>query len=98
MPVRSEVEELVSLGPLPDAGTDESEIAAHEAILTKIERPVSDEEAGLLVDLFGPDDCYGLACTLLHLIESAPGGIPLTKKPDVSDNEWRRRLWDRSHR
>jgi hypothetical protein len=34
---------------------------------------------------------------LLHLIESAPGGIPLKSPPKHSDGEWLNRLWTRSH-
>jgi len=58
---------------------------------------VNDEEAALLIECFGPDDCYGLAWALLHLIESAPGGIPLRSKPSPSSNEWIQLLWERSH-
>jgi hypothetical protein len=98
MIVRKEVVALVLLGPLPDETADEALIAIHQERLSKITRPVSDEEAALLVRLFGPDDCYGLAWTLLHLIESAPGGAPLKSEPSRSDNEWLRLLWERSHR
>lgn len=98
MSVRGEVEEFVSLGPLPDWNADEATIARHQEALMKITRPVSDDEAALLVGMFGPDDCYGLAWALLHLIESAPGGIPVKSEPSPSDNEWVRLLWDRSHR
>jgi hypothetical protein len=98
MGVRKEVEDFVAMGTLPDTNADEELIAAHQVRLQKIKRPVTDDEAGLLIKAFGPDDCYGLAWTLLHLIESAPGGAPLKTKPGVSDNEWLRRLWDRAHR
>ena len=98
MSARKEVEDLVVLGPLPDENADEEAIAIHAGLLGKIARPVSDEEAALLVGLFGPDDCYGLAWTLLHLIESAPGGIPLKVEPIHSDGSWLHLLWARSHR
>jgi hypothetical protein len=98
MSIRREVEDLIALGPLPDTSADEEVIAPHQVRLQKINRPVSQEEAVLLIRLFGPDDCYGLAWTLLHLIESAPGGVPLWAKPSASDNEWLHRLWERSHR
>lgn len=98
MTVRKEVNDFVELGPLPDANADEAVIARHQERLHKIKRPVSDDEAALLMGSFGPDDCYGLAWTLLHLIESAPKGAPLKAQPASSDNEWLRQLWERSHR
>lgn len=98
MAIRKEIEEFVALGPLPDSDADEKRIAAHQLQLHKIKSPVSDDEAKLLIRAFGPDECYGLAWTLLHLIETAPGGVPLAAEPSESDNEWLRRLWARSHR
>lgn len=98
MTIRNAVSDLVALGPLPDENADEAVIARHQVCLGKISRPVSDEEAALLIGLFGPDECYGLAWTLLHLIESAPGGVPMSSPPTEDANEWRRRLWARSHR
>jgi hypothetical protein len=98
MGVRKEVIEFVALGPLPDSNAAEEKIALHQAYLQKMKRPVTDEEAALLLGAFGPDDCFGLAWTLLHLIESAPGGVPLTSKPSEAENEWLHRLWERSHR
>jgi hypothetical protein len=98
MTVRQVVVEFAIMGPLPDSSASEETIAKHQARLTRIRRPVTDEEAALLVKCFGPDDCYGLAWTLLHLIESAPGGIPLKEPPSEKDNEWIKRLWARSHR
>jgi hypothetical protein len=98
MTVRKAVEDFVRLGPLPDSNASEESIALHQVHLQRIKRPVTDEEAALLLGSFGSDDCYGLAWTLLHLIESAPNGIPIKYKPSHSDNEWVRLLWDRSHR
>ena len=98
MSIRGEVEEFVALGPLPDENADEATLARHQGHLSRIKPPVSDEEAALLIGMFGPDDCNGAAWTLLHLIESAPGGVPLESEPSASDNEWLRRLWARSHR
>ena len=98
MNIRTEVSELASLGPLPGENADESVIARHQASIGKIDGPVSVEEAAILMGLFGSDDCYGLAWSLLHLIESAPGGAPLASPPTEAENEWLRRLWARSHR
>lgn len=58
MTIRAAVAEFALLGPLPDSSASE-DIDRHEALLLKITRPVSDEEASVLVKCFGPDDCYG---------------------------------------
>ena len=97
MAIRPAVRAFVELGPLPDCHASVETIRAHERLL-EIEGPVSDEEAAVLLRCFGPDDCFGLAWTLLHLIETAPGGIPIKAAPSAQDNEWIQRLWHRSHR
>lgn len=98
MEVRPEVQRFVDRGPLPseDDATEE-EVTARQNELEAINGPVSTEEAGLLLGTFGPDDCFGLAWTLLHLIETAPSS-PVTSPPEPDANEWVRRLWDRAHR
>ena len=95
--MRQEVEEFLKLGQLPDSSEPEESIAHHQAKLMRIDRPVTDEEAAALIRCFGPDECYGLAWTLLHLIETAPGGIPVKEEPPEKENEWIRRLWARSN-
>ena len=57
--MREEIRKLAEMGPLP---------ASDSAELKAISAPTSDEEARILAGLFGPDDCYGLAWTLMHLI------------------------------
>jgi hypothetical protein len=66
--------ELTKLRRLPDeASVDAATLRRLEQLARSITKPVSDEEARALVRLFGPDDsCYGIAWTLLHLIETAP--------------------------
>lgn len=99
MPIRSEVQQLVDLGPFPaSADADEYDIDRRGALLTAIKPPLTHEEAEALLACFGPDEAFGLAWALLHLIEAAPGGAPIFTKPKPSDNEWVRTLWDRSHR
>lgn len=97
MAIRKSVEELVRLGPLPGSQAPKTTLGNYHEHLERIEIPVTDEEAALLVNCFGPDECHGLAWSLIRLIESAPGGIPITSKPRPRDNEWVRRLWSRSH-
>jgi hypothetical protein len=48
-----------------------------------------------LVKLFGPDDCLGLAWTLLHLIETAPGW-PVESALVGLEGEWIDRLRERA--
>jgi len=98
MTIRQEVINFVKLGPLPASSAPVEKIAEHETHLAKIQRPVTDEEARLLLVCFGPDDCFGGAWTLLHLIESAPGGCPLKEPPAPDENEWIKRIWERAHR
>ena len=86
--MRTEVVELSKLGPLP--ASDKPRVALvkkFQDLITSIESPVSDEEARVLVTLFGPDECFGLAWALLHLIESAPGW-PIADSLESSSGEW----------
>jgi hypothetical protein len=90
--------DVIVLGPLPGSAESEATIAKHELALSRVQQPVTDEEASALAKCFGPDDCFGLAWTLIHLIETAPSGIPLRSAPNKDANEWLQRLWSRSHR
>ncbi len=103
--MRDEVKQLLKLGPLPS--TDEVMAAASEQFddklksfekLTKaIAKPVTNEEACALVTLFGPDECFGGAWALVHLIESAPGW-PIKECLKDDQNEWVRNLKERAIR
>ena len=72
--MRLEVANLVEKGPLPPSISDLPTIREWQHALEKITAPVSDEEAIALVALFPKveDECFGLAWTLVHLIETAP--------------------------
>ncbi len=92
------VGELVKLGVLPDSlSPDVAKLQKIQALLAKVEQPVSDDDARALVKLFGSDECFGLAWTLLHLIETAPGW-PLYETLGESENEWVDRLKQRENR
>jgi hypothetical protein len=97
MSVRQVVEDFVELGPLPDSRASEETIGAHQTLLARITPPLTGDEAAAVISSFGPDYCYGLAWTLLHLIESAPGGVPIKERPPETANAWIKRLWARSH-
>ncbi|KOT79200.1 hypothetical protein ADK70_31455 [Streptomyces rimosus subsp. pseudoverticillatus] len=90
MPVRREVQELVDAG-LPSEEDPLEDIERAEQLLESITSPVSDEEAQQLATAFGPDTCFGLAGTLLHLIETAPGASTASYQQDA-DNWWVQRL------
>jgi hypothetical protein len=95
MSIRQEVREFVRKGPLPDSRSASVEhLRELQEALEAITGPVTDDEAALLMTAFGPDDCFGLAWVLLHLIETAPGGAPITEDPGPDANEWVRRMWN----
>lgn len=95
--MRPEVRTFVADGPLPDWDASEDEIDRRVAQLNAVHGPVSHEEAAALAGCFGPDDCYGVAWSLLHLIETGPNPV-LTTRPAADAGEWSHRLYDRAVR
>lgn len=87
MTIRQAVADFLAAGPLPDEDQPPEAIDRAGDLLDRIERPVTDEEAMALIAGFGPDDCYGLAWSLLHLIETAPGAMT-AEYPADSENIW----------
>lgn len=86
--VRKLVEEVGALGPLPsEVDADVDHLKTYERLISAITRPVTDDEARVLVKLFGQDGCFGAASALMHLIETAPGW-PLLECLQSQDNEW----------
>jgi len=70
MTIRPEVQVLVDFGPFPaSADAEVVDVERLGALLTRIAPPVTGEEAMTLLSCFGPDEAFGLAWTLLHLIE-----------------------------
>ncbi|HEY3872228.1 MAG TPA: hypothetical protein VGM10_27955 [Actinocrinis sp.] len=94
MALRAPVTRFLANGPLPDEDQDPEAIERAEKLLEAIASPVTDEEAHALLAGFGPDGCFGLAWTLLHLIETAPGA-ETAQYPADSDNFWLQRLRER---
>src|SRR6188508_2643258 len=85
--MREAVMALVRLGPFPsEKHATPEDLEAVQKLLEQIEKPVSNDEARALCKLFGPDDCFGLAWTMVHLIETSPGW-PLTDALAVSGNQ-----------
>lgn len=93
--MRPEVQVFVAEGPLPDWEASEEEIDRRDKQLRAISRPVTAEEAQALAACFGPDDCYGVAWTLVHLIETSPGPVPSVAPPAPDADHWHHTLWGR---
>ncbi len=96
MTIRDEVREFCRHGPLPSEQDDsehaDADLEMRQQLLHAIAAPVTDEEARLLMTCFGGDNCFGLAWTLLHLVESAPTP-PVTSEPPEDSNPWITLLW-----
>ncbi|MFF7142474.1 hypothetical protein [Streptomyces sp. SID2888] len=91
--MRPEVQAFIADGPLPDWDGSEDEIDRRYEQLRAISRPVTAEEAQALATCFGPDDCYGVAWTLVHLIETGPGPVPSVTRPASDPDNWHETLW-----
>ena len=97
--MRPEVIELEKLGPLPSCDSvlrDNlgDQVGRYEQLITRIESPVTDDEAKILVNLFSSDDCFGLDWTLVTLVESAPSW-PIPECLENTSNQWIRLLRQR---
>jgi hypothetical protein len=98
--MRSTIRRLIELGPLPDESAEvatEELINEYDQLLNSIERPLTDAEAGALCRLFGNDNFYGLAWTLLHLVETAPSW-PIGSCLEFPTNRWIVTLRERARR
>ena len=93
--MRTEVKEFIALGPLPSEDADPEQIDALERSLEAISAPVTDTEAEALIEAFGEDNCFGLAWSLVHLIETAPSPFP-KEKPMERANKWAKHLYERA--
>src|SRR5438874_6079816 len=74
--MRPEVAQLAALGRFPhELDVDEADLAERERLVVAIEPPVTEEEARALVPPLGAEDdsLFGLAWSLVTLVESAPG-------------------------
>lgn len=93
--IRPEISDLVKLGPFPASReVVPAVISKQEQLLKRIIPPVTGDEAAELIKLFGPDDYFGAAWTVLHLIEGSPDW-PLMDCLSKGSNEWIVRLKER---
>ena len=95
--IRPEIEELERLGPLPADDDDypgiDRKLFDVEHLLAVVDPPVTVEEARVLAALFPRDGgtCYGLAWSLLHLIETLGVDDGLREVvPGVDSAQWRK--------
>jgi|SRR6516162_5795408 hypothetical protein len=97
MHIRQMIVELVRLGPLPsEAQADVEHLKRFQEVVEEViqdskHRPLTNEETKALVGLFGADECFGGAWSLLHLIETAPSW-PIEECMQNTSNEWVARL------
>ena len=90
------IERLVQIGPLPSSSVATAPVLQEvEALLANVQTPITDAEARAMVRLFGPDDCFGLAWSLLYLIETSPGW-PIEDALDGVYGYWIDRLRERA--
>lgn len=72
--LRPEIEKLVAEGVLPNEKTpDLARLRLCESLYRAIQRPLTDSEACAMVQVLGDDGCFGLASSVIALIETAPG-------------------------
>ena len=94
--IRPEIEELERLGPLPADDDDYPGIDRRlfdvEHLLAAVDPPVTVEEARVLAALFPRDGgtCYGLAWSLLHLIETLDADDLGAVVTGVNSAQWRK--------
>jgi hypothetical protein len=93
--MQAAIQRLVQVGPFPRSNVATTPILRElETLLAEVQTPVTDDEARALVRLFGPDDCFGLAWSLLHLVETSPDW-PIDDALDGLSGEWIDRLKER---
>lgn len=68
--MRKEVEQLALMGAMSDEADERITADEYADLLGKIVKPVTLDEAHILIKLFPPTALYGIEWTLLHLIES----------------------------
>ena len=87
--IRQEVNDLVGKGHLPGSASGPAIVMQWQESLGKIKPPLSDEEAEAVVGLFPKtdDECFGLAWSMIHLVETAPHW-PLKQCLGDKTNPW----------
>jgi len=97
-PMRESVAQLSALGRLPtDSQASVDQVRIYEGALGQVSAPLSNQEALALLGLLPHEEgsCFGLAWTLVHLIETAPGW-PLPALSDAPETPWTSALRERA--
>lgn len=98
MMLRKPVADLLALGSMPASeDTDVSTVAEFERKILALQTPLTTEEARALLPVFGTDDYFGLAWSLLTRVETAPDPV-VPANPADNANWWVRLLWERYER
>lgn len=92
------IRRLVDLGPLPSEATEDvAFLQLWQRTLETVAPPIDNEEAKALCTLFGVDECFGAAWTLVHLIETSPT-LPDDIRAPAGAEYWVEMLRDRDFR
>ncbi|MGG6229998.1 hypothetical protein [Tenacibaculum sp. SDUM215027] len=99
--IRESIEELKKMGRMPNESLDDPDsiddvIDRYDELLESIEKPITSEEAEILISLFPQNAFYDLHWTLLHLIESLFNSIENSDYKELIEKcpseEWRETL------
>lgn len=94
--MRNAVAQLVALGKFPSEATaSASSVQVFESLLMTIDPPLTKDEALAVLDAFGDDSSFGLAWSLLHLVETTPGW-PYVEAHRKNSNPWVKLMLDRA--
>ena len=100
--VQETVKKLENLGRMPDEANENlsvEQIKEYDRLMKEAIRPISLDDAVILIKLFPESSLYGGEWTLLHLFETIFGRIPLNDYRKLIDEcpseEWRKRLLTR---
>src|SRR3546814_6791910 len=85
MTVRSEIFNLIDLGPLPSEAGSVTDVARRQTLIQSIAPPLTLAEATALAGVLGADNCFGLrseehTSELQSLMRISYAGICLKKK------------------
>jgi hypothetical protein len=87
--MRSAAIDLINMGVFPsETDLDVVKVQKIQDLLEAVKPPLTNHEAKEFIKLFGNDSCFGLAWTLLHLIESAPDWPIKECLPADDPNPW----------
>lgn len=95
MRVRDEIRAIAALGVMPaDLDADVATVERWGQAVDAIKRPVTDDEAIVLMNALPREGytCFGLAWSLLHACETAPGYDSALVLRSTVTGDWRERL------